>query len=103
MARKIRAKLILQLHESGMSQNEIARSQSMSKHSVSDVVHRAAGLDIGWIDIASKSEQEVYAMLFPKRLKDAPVYPDPDWSYIHKELAKTGVTLKLLHAEYVDQ
>lgn len=44
MARKIRAKLILQLHESSMSQNEIARSQGMSKHSVSDVVHRALTL-----------------------------------------------------------
>lgn len=103
MARKIRAKLILQLYESGMSQNEIARSQGMSKHSVSDVIHRAADLDIDWSDVAAKTEHEVYSMFFSERQKDAPVYPDPDWSYIHKELAKTGVTLKLLHAEYVDR
>ena len=83
MARTIRAKLILQLHESGMSQNEIARSQGMSKHSVSDVIHKAAELDIGWSDVAAKDEHEVYEMLFSERLKDVPVYPDPDWSYIH--------------------
>src|SRR5699024_3350424 len=27
-------------------------------------------------------------------------YYDPDWDYIHKELLKKNVTLKLLHKEY---
>src|SRR5699024_5689960 len=27
----------------------------------------------------------------------------PDWGTVHKELARVGVTLKLLHSEYVDQ
>src|SRR5699024_5117786 len=27
----------------------------------------------------------------------------PDWPTVHKELARVGVTLKLLHAEYVDE
>ena len=34
MARKIRAREVLRLLESGMSRNAIARSQGMSKHSV---------------------------------------------------------------------
>lgn len=46
MAIKIRVKLVPRLREAGMSQNEIARSQGMSRHSVGDVVAGARGLGI---------------------------------------------------------
>ncbi|MDA0253070.1 MAG: hypothetical protein O3A42_19365 [Actinobacteria bacterium] len=29
-------------------------------------------------------------------------FAQPDWDRVHKELARVGVTLKLLHGEYVD-
>lgn len=102
MARRIRAKLVLQLREAGMSQNEIARSQGMSKHSVGDVVAAARRLGTEWADVEGKEEGEVYEALFPERRPPEPVYGDPDWEHVHRELAKTGVTLKLLHAEYSD-
>lgn len=38
MVIKIRVKLVPRLREAGMSQNEIARLQGMSRHSVGDVV-----------------------------------------------------------------
>lgn len=46
MAIKIRVKLVPRLREAGMSQNEIARPQAMSRHSVGDVVAGARGLGI---------------------------------------------------------
>lgn len=46
MAIKIRVKLVPRLREAGMSQNEIARPQGMSRHSVGDVVAGARGLGI---------------------------------------------------------
>ncbi len=30
------------------------------------------------------------------------VFAQPDWVRVHTELARVGVTLKLLHQEYVD-
>lgn len=102
MAKRIRAKLILQLRESGMSYNEIAISQRMSKTSIREVVVAAEEKNLSWTDVQSKSEAEVYKILFPKRAVTTMVYDDPDWKHIHKELAKTGVTLRLLHTEYVD-
>ena len=30
------------------------------------------------------------------------VFAQPDWEQVHKELARVGVTLKLLHSEYAD-
>lgn len=43
---------------------------------------------------------ELEALLFPnKRMAESP-YVVPDFAYIHKELAKPGVTLTLLWEEY---
>ena len=42
------------------------------------------------------------ALLFPGRNEHASACRQPDWEAVHRELAKTGVTLRLLHAEYRD-
>ena len=39
-------------------------------------------------------------MLFPDKYKSACLYIEPDYPYIHRELAKHGVTLTLLWEEY---
>lgn len=39
-------------------------------------------------------------MLFPDKYKSACLYIEPDYPYIHRELAKHGVTLTLLLEEY---
>lgn len=45
------------------------------------------------------TDSEVYGRLFPNKTPVVPVYPDPDWDRVHRELANTDVTLKLLHSE----
>lgn len=102
MARKIRAREALRLLESGMSRNAIARSQGMSKHSVQAVSEAAEAAGIGWAEAEGMSDAEVYAALFPEKVRDRDVYPDPDWERVHSELARVGVTLKRLHEEYRD-
>ena len=103
MARKIRAREALRLLESGMSRNAIARSQGMSKHSVQAVSEAAEAAGIGWAEAEGMSDAEVYAALFPEKVRDRDVYPDPDWGRVHRELARVGVTLKRLHEEYRDE
>jgi transposase len=44
----------------------------------------------------------VYAVLFPGRGVRESVFAQPDWARVHTELARVGVTLKLLHQEYLD-
>ena len=41
MARKIKVKLILELHEQGVSMNEISSTRKISKHSVCATVEKA--------------------------------------------------------------
>ena len=103
MAREIRAREVLRLLESGMSRNAIARSQGMSKHSVRAVSEAAEAAGIGRAEAEGTSDAEVYAALFPEKVRDRDVYPDPDWERVHRELARVGVTLKRLHEEYRDE
>ena len=51
MVRKIQAKLVLRLHAQGLSGRAIARSQGMSRRSVSDVLDAARAVGVGWDDV----------------------------------------------------
>lgn len=103
MANKIKAKRILQLHAGGMSRTSIAKIKGFSEHGVADTLDAAGEMGIAYQDVADMSDEAVYRLLFPERNRHEPAYALPDWERVHKELAKTGVTLKLLHAEYVDE
>jgi transposase len=101
MARRINVKLIIQLKESGMSQREIASTRHISRNSVSDVFTYCNQHHVTYADVADMDENEVYYLVYPAKKDTELVFADPDYEYIHKELKKPGVTLKLLHDEYV--
>ena len=101
MVRKIKAKLVLRLRSEGISRRQIA-AQGMSRRSVDHVIAAADAAGIAYDDIAEMPDADVYEMLFPGRGEHHSVYVQPDWDEIHRELAKVGVTLKLLHGEYRD-
>lgn len=103
MANKIKVKLILELRSAHMSRNLIASTRHMSKNSVSDVFHIADSLGITFNDVKDKSEEDVYRMFYPDKYAIENLYKDPSYEYVHKELKKVGVTLKLLWFEYCDK
>lgn len=103
MARRIPAREVLRLRSSNLSLNAIAAALHASKASVSDVLRAAAEHDVAWEEAELMSAGEVYARLFPERERPGPVYPDPDWDAVHAELAKVGVTLRLLRGEYREE
>ncbi|MDD3174495.1 MAG: hypothetical protein PHF63_12695 [Herbinix sp.] len=41
-------------------------------------------------------------MFYPDKFASESLYQKPDYSYVHAELKKTGVNLKLLWKEYKD-
>lgn len=94
---------ILRLRASGLSGTAIAGTQGMSKTSVTDTFHAADERGVSWEDVRGMGDAEAYAPLFPERAHGGPVYADPDWESVHRELAREGVTLKRLHAEYRDE
>ncbi|TFC79297.1 hypothetical protein E3O45_04325 [Cryobacterium sp. TMS1-20-1] len=97
MGRKIKAKLVLQLQNQGLSGRAIASGQGIARNSVQVVLEAADRLGVGWADVEEMREAEVYAALFPGRGVHESVFAQPDWGRVHSELARVGVTLKLLH------
>lgn len=102
MARRIKAKLILELRGQALSRRRIASTRHMSMSSVCEVFDIAEERGIGWEDVADMPEDDVYRLLFPDRSVHESVFEEPDWDYIHKEMARVGVNLRLLHDEYVE-
>lgn len=103
MANKINVKLILELRAANMSRNGIAATRHISKNSVGDVFHIADARGITFKDVRGLSDEQVYRMFYPEKHVTENMYHDPDYGYVHSELRKTGVTLKLLWQEYQTQ
>ena len=103
MANRINVKLILELKSGGMSQDEIARTRHMSRTSVSTVARIAREKDISYEDIRDLNDDVIYRMFFPEKMLTEDMYELPDYEYVHKELRRVGVTLKLLWGEYRDR
>ena len=103
MANKINVKLILEHRKANMSRNEIAATRHMSKSSVSEVIHLSDELGITYDDVTDVDADTVYRMFYPDKYATELLYTNPDYEYVHKELTRVGVNLKLLWNEYKDK
>lgn len=83
------------------SHRETARSLGISPGAVASVVTRATTLGLTWDTVEPLTEDELDRRLYGPRLpaQASRAQPDPVW--IHTELRRTGVTLELLHLEYL--
>lgn len=100
MARKIRAKFIMELRDQGMSRRSIAKTRHMSMGSVCEAFDIAGDRGITWDQVKGIGDERVYELFYPDRNVRESVFEEPDWSYAHAEMAKVGFNLRLLHDEY---
>lgn len=90
---------ILALSFDHISQRTISASTGHARNTVSDVIRRAAKLNVTSLnDTMTNVWLEEY--LYPEKQPIEKGYCPVDWEYVHKELQKKHVTLKLLHHEY---
>jgi transposase len=82
----------------GRTNREIACSVSVSAGSVGKTVSRAKAVKLDWAQVQQLDEQRLYGLPTP------PIHnrPLPSMEYIHQEMHKKGVTLQLLHIEYLE-
>ena len=97
--RKIREVLRL-YHAAGMSVRAIARSVKASPSTVGEYIRRAEVHGLGWPLPESLDDGELEHRLFPAPAPSGTRRPLPDWSEVHRELRRKGVTLALLWQEY---
>jgi transposase len=87
----------------GRSHRQIAHSLGVSLGTVGMTVLRARGAGLVWPDVQALLEPELEARLYGPPRPPQAVRPLPDGAWIHTELRKPGVTLQLLHLEYLEQ
>ena len=91
---------ILRLGTLKYSQRTIEAMVRCSRHTVREVLQSAKVCGISWPLSDDVTNADLERLLFPNKHKAVSEYTEPDYSYIHRELARPGVTLTLLWKEY---
>lgn len=91
---------ILQLRCQGYSQRKIAEALQVSRNTVAKVFEAVSRNGVPDSILNEIGDLELHQKLFPES-QHTPALVTPDFEYLHKELLKAGVTLKLLWEEYV--
>lgn len=97
--RKIRE--VLRLHaECKLAGRAISRSLNVAPGTVYDYLNRAKLANLPWPLPESLDDDGLERLLFPPQGELPAERVTPDWSYVHQELRRPGVTLVLLWEEY---
>jgi transposase len=96
--RKIRE--VLRLKDAGLSSRAIARVCLIGKETVREYLGRAAEAGLTWPLPEGLSEEDLEGRLFPRVPVSVRKESEPNWSEIHRELRKKGITRQLLWEEY---
>ena len=87
--------------KAGLSERQIAQSLGLSRPTVASYVHRAQAAGLSWPLPPGLDETTLEALLFPPpAAKGTLAHLAPDWTHVHQELKRPGVTLLLLWQEY---
>jgi len=93
---------ILRLESLGINHSRIAGSIGCSRQTVISVLKKARQKSIGYAEAKELSDKDLAAAINDGGL-DRVRYRMPDYERVHKELAKSGVTLSLLWVEYCEE
>ncbi|HEY7187672.1 MAG TPA: IS21 family transposase [Vicinamibacterales bacterium] len=85
------------------SHRETARSLGISPGAVASVVSRATQIGLTWDALAQVTDDALEERLYGPKITGRVARPLPDPAWIHTELRRAGVTLELLHLEYLQQ
>jgi transposase len=84
-----------------VSERQIAITVGVSRSTVGEYLRRAAVIGITWPVPEGMDDVELERRLFtPPTFDENPARPLPDWTHVHRELKRPGVTLLLLWEEY---
>ena len=100
--RKIR-EILRQKWALGRTHREVAQSLSIGLGTVSGVERRARAAGLDWAAVEGVPDEVLEGRLYPPGPTGKGPRPWPDCGYLHAERRKPGVTLELLHLEYLEQ
>jgi transposase len=85
------------------SHREVAASLQVSVGVVTSVLRRAAHAGLAWGQVQALADDVLETRLYGPADPGGRDRPRPDCAWIHAERKKPGVTLELLHLEYLEQ
>jgi len=91
----LRRKLLLK-----ESHRKVSIAVQVSAGTVASVVAVASELGLDWTAIAELTDEQLQLKMYPAATGRS-ARPEPNWAEIHVELRRKGVTLALLHEEYL--
>jgi transposase len=97
--------ILRQKWDLGRSHREVAESLGVGVGTISGVLQRATAAGLDWPTAQALTEAALEARLYRRPRAPGPESAPrswPDCAYIHRERRKPGVTLQLLHLEYLE-
>jgi len=85
------------------SHRAVVEALGVSMGVISGVVTRAAALGLDWEAVEALDDEALEVRLYGPRITKRLARPLPDPAELHVELRKPGVTLQLLHLEYLER
>jgi len=85
------------------SHRETARSLGVSPGAVASVMSRATQVGLTWNTLTDLTDEVLEERLYGPKITGRVARPLPDPAWMHTELRRAGVTLELLHLEYLQQ
>jgi transposase len=85
------------------SHRQVAASLTVSLGTVTGVLRRATHAGLDWALVQTLPDDALEARLYGAPATPGASRPLPDCAYLHTERRKPGVTLELLHLEYLEQ
>lgn len=82
---------------------DVAQSLRVSAGVVGKVVGKAGEAGLTWADVEGLSDEELERVVYDGEPAAAKARPLPDLPYVHTERRRKGVTLALLHVEYLEK
>jgi transposase len=87
----------------GRTHREVAQSLGISSGAVGTTVLRARAAGLAWAQVEALSDEVLHARVYGPPTPPTRHRPVPDCAALHAERRKPGVTLELLHLEYLEQ
>jgi transposase len=85
------------------SHRQVAATLTVSLGTVTGVLRRATHAGLDWPQVQTLTDDALEARLYGAPATLGATRPLPDCAYLHTERRKPGVTLELLHLEYLEQ
>lgn len=85
------------------STRQTAAAVGVSTGVVGKATSRAEAAGLDWAAVEPLDDDQLERRLYGEPAAPGSIRPEPDPGHIHQELKKPGVTLELLHLEYIEQ